>query len=87
MELRLPDQLVKGIDMPEERWLLDLAVGLYVDRRVSLGRGAEIAGISKPEFLDALGERRIPVNYDVVDLDKDLQTIATLRLDGLTPKK
>jgi hypothetical protein len=23
MELRLPDQLVKGIDMPEERWLLD----------------------------------------------------------------
>jgi predicted HTH domain antitoxin len=62
-------------------------VGLYVDRRVSLGRGAEIAGISKPEFLDALGERRIPVNYDVVDLEKDLQTIAKLRLDGLTPKK
>jgi hypothetical protein len=36
-------------------------VGLYVDRRVSLGRGAEIAGISKPEFLDALGERRLSI--------------------------
>ena len=79
MELRLPDQLVRGIEMTEEQWLLDLAIGLYVDQRVTLGRGAEIAGISKPAFLDALGKRRIPINYDVADLESDLETIASLR--------
>jgi predicted HTH domain antitoxin len=79
MELRLPDQLIHGLNMTEEEWLLDLAIGLYVDRRVTIGRGAEIAGISTPAFLDALGQRKIPVNYDVADLESDLQTIAHLR--------
>jgi predicted HTH domain antitoxin len=78
MELRLPDQLVRGIDMTESEWLLDLALGLYVDRRVSLGRCAEIARISTPAFLDALGQRRIPINYDVADFENDLKTIESL---------
>lgn len=87
MEIRLPDELVRGIDMTKEQWLLDLAIGLFIDRRVTLGRGAEIAGLSKPAFLDALGERQIPVNYDVADLESDLKTIAHLRSDGLLSKK
>jgi predicted HTH domain antitoxin len=79
MEIRLPDELVRGIEMTKQQWLLDLAIGLFVDRRVTLGRGAEIAGISKPDFLDALGQRQIPINYDTVDLESDLKTIQKLR--------
>jgi predicted HTH domain antitoxin len=78
VEIRVPDQLVRGIEMTEAQWLLDLAIGLFVDRRVTLGRGAEIAGISKPVFLDELGRRQIPVNYDEADLESDLKTIAAL---------
>ena len=79
MELHLPDELVRGIDMSEEQWLLDLAIGLYVDRRVTMGRGAEIARLSKPAFLDELGRRQIPVSYDADDLERDTQIIAELR--------
>ena len=79
MELHLPDELVRGIDMSEEQWLLDLAIGLYVDRRVTMGRGAEIARLSKPAFLDELGRRQIPVDYDADDLERDSQTIRELR--------
>ena len=79
MELHLPDELVRGIDMSEEQWLLDLAIGLYVDRRVTMGRGAEIARLSKPAFLDELGRRQIPVDYDADDLERDSQTISELR--------
>lgn len=68
--------------MTEDEWLLDLAIGLYVDRRVSLGRGAEVARISKPAFIDVLGRRRIPVNYDAADLESDLETIESLRKTG-----
>lgn len=84
MELRLPDQLIRGINMTEEEWLLDLAIGLFVDRRVTLGRGAEIAGISKPAFLEVLGRRKIPINYDEADLESDVKTIARLRANGLS---
>jgi predicted HTH domain antitoxin len=79
MELRVPEQLIRGIKMTEAEWMLDLAIGLYVDRRVSLGRAAEIASISKPAFLDALGKRQIPINYDLADFESDLQTITALR--------
>ena len=87
MELRLPDQVIRGINMTEDEWMLDLAIVLYLDRRVSLGRGAEIARISKPAFIDALGQRRIPVSYDAADLESDLQTIANLRRTGTQPRE
>jgi predicted HTH domain antitoxin len=79
MELRIPDELIRGLSLTQPQWLLNLAIGLFVDRRVSLGRGAEIAGISKPAFLDELGKRRIPINYDESDLESDLRTIQKLR--------
>lgn len=41
MEIRLPDELVRGIDMTKEQWLLDLAIGLFIDRRVTLGRSGD----------------------------------------------
>jgi predicted HTH domain antitoxin len=86
MEIRVADELVRGIHMPKEQWLLDLAIGLFVDRRVTLGRGAEIAGVSKPAFLDALGQRQVPINYDESDLESDLKTIANLRTGGALSK-
>jgi predicted HTH domain antitoxin len=79
MELRVPDQLIRGLNLSESQWLLNLAIGLFLDRRITLGRGAEIAGISKPAFLDELGKRRIPINYDMADLESDLRTIEKLR--------
>lgn len=79
MDLHLPDDLVRGIEMTEMEWMLDVAIGLYVDRRVTLGRAAELARISKPAFLDELGRRQISINYDLDDLEGDLQTMAALR--------
>lgn len=82
MDLNVPDHLVRGIALSEAEWRLDLALGLYVDDRVTLGRAAEIANVSKPAFLDELGKRRIPIHYELSDLNADLETIASLRADG-----
>lgn len=59
--------------------MTDIAIGLYKREQVSLGRAAEIAGVSSPQFLDELGRRRIPINYDVDDLREDM---AILGLQG-----
>jgi predicted HTH domain antitoxin len=50
---------------------LHLALGLFLDHRVTLGRGAAIAGLSQSEFLRELGKRKIPVHYDEANARAD----------------
>lgn len=53
------------IDLPDfvsaDEARLLLAIRLFQDDRVSCGRAAEIAGISKRDFMLELGKRKIPV--------------------------
>jgi predicted HTH domain antitoxin len=57
---------------------LHLAVGAFSASEVTLGQGAEIAGLSQTEFMQELARRRIPLHYDRQDFAEDLQTIARL---------
>ena len=58
---------------PEEM-RLQLAVGMFIDQRFTLGQGAGTAGLSQSEFLHELGRRRIPVHYDDADVREDIET-------------
>ena len=75
MTLTIPDERIGNLKLDERDVLTDIAIGLYKREQVSLGRAAEIAGVSSPEFLDELGRRRIPINYDVDDLRADIATL------------
>ncbi len=79
MQLTVPDELVQTMKLTPDQLRFDLALGLYVDQQVTLGRGAEIAGISKSAFLDELGKRKLPINSDAEDFQADLETIAALQ--------
>ncbi len=69
------------LDLPphvdEARARLLLAVGLFQEEEVSVGKAAEIAGLSYRAFLDALHERGIPayVYDDEADFKRELETI------------
>lgn len=58
--------------------MVDIAIGLYKREEASLGRAAEVAGITSVQLLDELGRRRIPVNYGPADLQADLATLKKL---------
>ena len=46
-----------------------LAVRLFQDGTVSIGRAASVAGMDRESFMDRLGELGVPVvNYDAADL-------------------
>ena len=45
------------------------AVELYKERKVSLGLGARLAGLSLSEFLDALREHNVTLNLEKEDGD------------------
>lgn len=71
----ISDELLQGVKLSPEQARLDLAVGLYADRRATLGQAARIAGISQPAFMRELGRRRVPMNYDVAEFEADLHTL------------
>jgi predicted HTH domain antitoxin len=75
MQITLSDELVKGLDLSPEHARRDLALGLYAERRITLGRAAKLAGMIQSEFLRLLGELRIPMHYDLPELEADLQMV------------
>ena len=53
-----------------------LAVELYREGKLSLGKAAELAGVkSKWEMLMLLNERGVPLNYTAEDAKDDLRTL------------
>lgn len=59
--------------VPSDEARLLLSIKLYEDKRVSLGKAAEMAGYSKRAFMDVLSKKGIPViNISPEDLDQEL---------------
>jgi len=56
-----------------------LAVELYREGRLSLGKAAELAGIkSKWEMLMLLSERGVPLDYTADDAEMDFKTLKSV---------
>ena len=75
MQIAFSDELTQGLDLTPENARIDLAIGLYAERRVTLGRAAKIAGMVQTAFLRKLGELRIPMHYDLSELEEDLLVV------------
>ena len=84
VRLRLPGDLA-GLVAPrrlEDEARLLIALELYREGRVSLGKAAEIARLSVREFMYELRVRRVPLNYDLEELGRDLETVEELAREG-----
>ena len=78
VKIPYPEDLSKALgETPEafERELRFLvAAKLYEMGRISSGRAAEIADMSRVEFLEALGKYRISVfNYSLEELEREIR--------------
>jgi len=56
----------------------ELAVHLFQEGRLSLGKAREMAGMTVWAFQQLLRSRGIPVHYDVEDYEEDLATLKGL---------
>ena len=79
MNIFIPDELLRDVVMTGDEIMFGLAMGLYIDQRLTLGQAAALSSMSKPQFLRELGQRNVPVHYDDEDLRGDLETISNLR--------
>jgi predicted HTH domain antitoxin len=74
--LEIPDQvanaLAEGQAQEPRSLLLELACGLYAARKLTHAQAAELAGMTRMEFQEALGFREIPVHYTSEELADDI---------------
>ena len=64
MLINIEDVILKSINLTQEEAKLDFALGLFIDKRVTLGQAAAVASLSQTQFLKELGKRQIPIHYD-----------------------
>lgn len=77
LTINLPDT----IDLDKQEALLMLASKLYEKGKVSLGQGAELAGLSKRVFMELLGKYGVSVfNYPPEELAKDVENAKNYNL-------
>ena len=58
-----------------QQWKLEHYVRLYGDGKLTLARAARDAGVSLWEMMDYARARKVPAQYDLEDLERDLGTI------------
>jgi predicted HTH domain antitoxin len=71
MTLTIPSERFENPRVTEQDALVDIAIGFHKREEISLGRAAEVAGISSAQLLGELGRRHIPINYGPDDLRAD----------------
>ncbi len=54
---------------------VEMAVYLYAQGRLSIGKARELAGMSLWEFRQLLASRRVSPHYDETDLSEDAATL------------
>ena len=76
MTIELPD--IDSLRLTPGEARLELAVGLYAGRRVTIGHGAKIAGTSHTQFMREVGRRGIHIHYSADDALHDVAMVDKL---------
>lgn len=81
MALLIEDKDLQAAQVTEAELRLEIAILLYQQAKFSTGKASAFAHMNRVLFQKELGKRKIPVNYDLEELNKDL---ATLNIDPIT---
>lgn len=81
--LEIPDEITEGLRIPPAERLArlksELAIRLYQKEILSFGKARELAQMTKWEFHLLLGQENIERNYDLEELETDLETLEKLK--------
>ena len=73
--LEVPQDVLDSARLTISELKVEIAVYLYAQGRLSIGKARELAGMTLWEFRQLLASRRIPPHYDVNDLNEDMTTL------------
>jgi predicted HTH domain antitoxin len=78
MPVIVSDEALAMAHLTEAEALKELALALFQQKRVTLAQAARMAGVGRLDFQAWLAERKIPIHYDVQDLEEDVRTLRRL---------
>jgi predicted HTH domain antitoxin len=77
VSLEVPHEILASLRLPpeqvEEELKKDLAVALYARGALSFAQAGTLTDLTRREFDELLGERRVPRQYDERDLAEDAE--------------
>jgi predicted HTH domain antitoxin len=76
--LKIPQDILDTARLTVDELKKEMAVFLYAQGRISLGKARELAEMSLWEFRQLLAFRRVSPHYDVADLEEDVATLREL---------
>ena len=76
--LEIPQDVLDSARLTVDQLRVELAVHLYAQGRLSIGKAHELAGLSLWEFRQLLGLRHIAPHFQAEDLEQDLETLRHL---------
>jgi predicted HTH domain antitoxin len=84
IRVEVPEELIRAAKLsaksPSEEVTKLLALELFREHVISLGKAAEICGVSVGEFMAFAAERNVPLHYDIEDLENDKKIVDSLKL-------
>lgn len=82
LSLSIPDSVLHSLRLPEKTMETDLlkllAVKLYEKGALGLGKASELCARSRVDFMRILKEEGVSLNYDLAELERDLDTLESL---------
>lgn len=74
--LEIPDEVSAALRLPpaelKRRVVLELAVSFYAQELLSLGKAAELAGLTRWDLNDLLAQRGVSMHYAETELGEDV---------------
>jgi len=82
--VQIPTELVVAAGLDTENLSSEMAglvaLGLYREDKISLGRAAELCQMPVEQFLEFAAQRDVPLHYGIDELEEDRQTLERLGL-------
>ena len=82
--LELPVELIRFANLDEEHLSAEtarvVALLLFREDRISLGRAAQLSGTPVEAFIQFAGRHGVPLHYGLEELEEDRQNLARLGL-------
>lgn len=80
MNISIPDDILQASQLTEAQLKLEIALMLYQQNKISSGKVRAWLGLSVLEFQNELAKRNLYLNYDIEDLEEDINNLRSLEV-------
>ena len=74
----ISDDILESAHVTEAEVRSEIAVALFAGERLTLAHAARLADLPQLDFQSLLAERKVPIHYNVEELEQDLKTLKRL---------